>query len=316
VVTPEVSEVARRLDAGESVNAIADDLGVTARTLRNWLHAAGLPLASDRARDRRRAPLTDSVWLRGQYIDQQRRPSAIAKGLKVPTAEVHAALERFGIERPPDRPELTGEALRAAFAAGGTVSSIARAAGVERPMVRRHMRRHGIVNPHADRGRRPAQLDDAVWLRARYVHAGMSMQAIGSEVGAAPETVSRALRRHGIELRRASRPPGPRVVLDAEWLRRRYEVDRAPVATIAAEAKVTARTIDRAVQRLGFSRTSMVRAPRRPHPHADRPGGIDSKWLRKRYVDDRLTIATIAREVGVSTTTVHRALVVHGITRR
>jgi hypothetical protein len=196
------------------------------------------------------------------------------------------------------------------------VSSIARAAGVERAMVRRHMRRHGVVNPHADRGRRPAQLDDAEWLRARYVDAGMSMQAIGVEVGAAAETVGRALKRHGIELRRASRPPGPRVVLDAEWLRRRYEVDRAPVTTIAAEAKVVPRTIARAVQRLGLTRTSMVRATRRPHRHADRPGGIDSKWLRKRYVDDGLTIARIAREVGVCTTTVHRALVVHGIARR
>jgi transposase len=183
-------------------------------------------------------------------------------------------------------------------------------------MVRRHMRRHGLVNPHAERGRRPAQLDDAVWLGAHYVDAGMSMKAIGDEVGAAAETVGRALRRHGIELRRSSRPLGPRVVLDEGWLRRRYEADRAPVTTIAAEARVTARTVDRAVQRLGLTRTSMVRASRRPHPHADCPGGIDPKWLRKRYVDDGLTIAKIAGEVGVSTTTVHRALTTHGLRRR
>jgi hypothetical protein len=142
------------------------------------------------------------------------------------------------------------------------------------------------------------------------------MQAIGNEVGAAAETVGRALRRHGIDRRRASRPPGPRVTLDEGWLRQRYEVDRAPVTTIAAEAKVVPRTIARAVQRLELTRTSIVTAPRRPHPHADRPGGIDPVWLRKRYVDDGVTIAKITREVGVSTTTVHRAMVAHGIRRR
>jgi transposase-like protein len=153
---PDVSEVARRLDAGDSVNVIAADLGVADRTIRNWLHAAGLPLARSRSIERRRRFLADPVWLREQYVDQERTPFVIAKGLELPTAEVHGALEQLGIERPPTHPELTGETLRAAFAAGGTVSSIARAAGVERAMVRRHKRRHGVVNPHADRGRRPS----------------------------------------------------------------------------------------------------------------------------------------------------------------
>jgi transposase-like protein len=310
---PDLDVVVTRLDAGDSAKTIAADLGVTDRTIRNWLHAADLPLASSRSLERRRRFLADRVWLREQYVEQERRPSAIAKVLKLPTAEVNAALERFGIERAPIHPELTAEALRAAFAAGGTVSSIARAAGVERATVRRHMRRHGVVNPHAERGRRPAQLDDAVWLRASYVDGGMSMKAIGDEVGATAETVGRALARHGIERRRASRPPGPRVVLDEGWLRQRYEADRAPVTAIAAEAKVVPRTIARAVQRLGLTRTSMVRATRRPHPHADRPGGIDPVWLRKRYVDDGLTIAKIAHEAAVSTTTVHRALATYGI---
>ena len=51
----DVDEVARRLDAGERANAIAADLGGTPRTIRTWLHAAGLPLASTRSRERRLA---------------------------------------------------------------------------------------------------------------------------------------------------------------------------------------------------------------------------------------------------------------------
>lgn len=38
----------QRLDAGDSMNAIEADLGVTSRTIRNHLHAAGRPLAKDR----------------------------------------------------------------------------------------------------------------------------------------------------------------------------------------------------------------------------------------------------------------------------
>ena len=101
----DVDEVARRLDAGERANAIAADLGVTPRTIRTWLHAAGLPLASTRSRERRLALLADSVWLRQQYVDEGLSAWAIGKELEVPTAEVRATLARFGIERPPTRPD-------------------------------------------------------------------------------------------------------------------------------------------------------------------------------------------------------------------
>jgi transposase-like protein len=253
-------------------------------------------------------------WLRARYVDDEQSASTIADNLSVPTADVRDALDGFGIVRPPSPQVLSADAIRAAFDAGGSVNSIARTTGVDRTTVRRAMRRAGIVNPQADRGRRPVELDDADWLRRRYVDAGMSMRAIAEEVGAASATVSRALRRHSIK--QQPRPVAPRVQLDADWLQRWYEVDRAPVKAIAAEAGVTPEAIVRAVGRLGLQRSSVVMPPRRPHPHADKPGGIDPARLRKQYVDEGLTIAKIAKEVGVSTTTVHRALAAHGIRRR
>ena len=97
-----------------------------------------------------------------------------------------------------------------------------------------------------------------------------------------------------------------------------YEVDLAPVTTIATEAGHTAKTISRAVRRLGLHRSSRVTTAtkRRPHPHADRPGGIDPEWLRQRYVVDGPPMARIAGESEVSTTTVYRAMQHHGIDRR
>ena len=41
----DLEEVERRLDAGERVVTIAADLGVTTRTIRNHLHAAGSAVA-------------------------------------------------------------------------------------------------------------------------------------------------------------------------------------------------------------------------------------------------------------------------------
>jgi transposase-like protein len=251
VAPPRLDDIERRLDAGERVKVIAADLGVTPRTIRTWLHAAGLPLASIRSRQRRLALLADSSWLRRQYVDERLSAWAIGQELEMPTAEVRATLERFGIERPPARPDLTAEALRTAFADGATVRSIARTAGVDGSTVRAALRRHGVENPHADRYRRPTELDDAEWVHGRYIGARMSIRAIAAELGVEYNTVARALRRHGVPRRRRT----------------------------------------------------------------ERPDGIDPEWLRRRYIDDRLALAEIARLTGADEPTLHSALVAHGLSR-
>ena len=244
---PDLEVVVARLDAGERVKDIAADLGVTSRTIRDWLHAAGLPLT--RSRQRRNSLLADPSWLRQRHVDQRLSAWAIGEELAVPTAEVRATLEGFGIERPPAHQELTADALQTAFAGGETVTSIARNVGIDRATVRNALQRHRIENPHADRYRRKAELDDAEWVRARYIGARMSIHAIADELGAADNTVARALKRHGVPARR----------------------------------------------------------------RADQGTRIDQEWLRSRYVDDRLTLAEIARLSGTSRGTVHRAVVAHGL---
>jgi IS30 family transposase len=142
--------------------------------------------------------------------------------LEIPIAEVRAALETLGIERPPVNPHLTADALRTAFADGATVTSIARTAGVDRLTVRRALRRHGIENPRSNSNRRPAELADAEWVRGRYVVDRMSIRAIADELGVESNTVARALKRHDVPRRRQADRPGG---IDPEWLRRRYVDD-------------------------------------------------------------------------------------------
>ena len=190
---------------------------------------------------------------------------------------------------------LTQAALLAAVDQGSTVSEIARRAGVQRKTVRTAMQRHGIENPHADRGRRPALLDDADWLRRAYIDDQRSMPDIADEVGAAPVTVGRALRRHGIERRRGK-------FVDEAWLRQAYTVDVLPIAEISRRAGVSINTIRR--RRVEFG---IARRPRK---------FVDEAWLRQAYAVDVLPMAEIAKLAGVSIGTIAKRRVKFGIADR
>ncbi|HUV19662.1 MAG TPA: hypothetical protein VMW33_14365 [Ilumatobacteraceae bacterium] len=141
------------------------------------------------------------------------------------------------------------------------------------------------------------------------------MKAIGAEVGAHEQTVARALRRNGID-----RPEGfaTRIELDRAWLEQVYSVDRLPVAQIAQLAGVGVVTINRRRAEYGIPirpRLSPATGRARPRLNSDRPGGIDPGWLRVEYIQRHRTIREIAELAGVSVTTMHRAINVHGLTR-
>ena len=187
------------------------------------------------------------------------------------------------------------------------------------------MRRAGINNPHHQPTERPTVLDDPVWLSERYETDGLSMRQIGVDLGVSASTVQRALVGAGIEVRSraGSSPPGG---IDADWLLDAYLTQQLPVADIAEQAAVSRSTVGRALAFHGIVvRSVVIRRPRRsaiypptarrPHPHANRPGGIDPDWLRIQYVRRHRTLKDIAGEVGVSVTTVHGAVKAHGLTR-
>jgi GAF domain-containing protein len=75
----DLDDVERRLDAGDSPQAIASDLGVTDRTIRNHLHAAGRPLEKERRQQQQRDRLGEPVWLGDQYVEQSRSPSGMSR---------------------------------------------------------------------------------------------------------------------------------------------------------------------------------------------------------------------------------------------
>jgi transposase-like protein len=103
----DLDEVERRFDAGDTVDAVAADLGVTPRTIRNHLHAAGRPLLLQRrgrginpyGPDRfRPAALDDPLWLQTRYVAEEMSVAELARELGVAHGTVHSALIRHNIE--------------------------------------------------------------------------------------------------------------------------------------------------------------------------------------------------------------------------
>jgi DNA-binding CsgD family transcriptional regulator len=103
----DLDEVERRFDAGDTVDAVAADLGVTPRTIRNHLHAAGRPLLLQRrgrginpyGPDRfRPEALDDPLWLQTRYVAEEMSVAELARELGVAHGTVHSALIRHNIE--------------------------------------------------------------------------------------------------------------------------------------------------------------------------------------------------------------------------
>lgn len=157
-------------------------------------------------------------------------------------------------------------------------------------------------------------LEEAAWLRQRYVDEGLSARQVGALAGGVSEaTVLRALRRHAL----GPRPQGTRVLParsrqllgDAAWLRDCRERGLT-LQAIAALAGVTVPTLHAALQRHGLDLTPLVKQ-RAQHAQLQ-----DAEWCRQRYELDRLSVKEIARLVGASPSTVLLALDRHQIPRR
>lgn len=114
--------------------------------------------------------------------------------------------------------------------------------------------------------------------------AGRSVAEIAADHGVARQTVSRVLDDAGVETHRGRR----RAVIDVDWLRQRYAVDRHTIPEIAAEVDVTMTTINRHLEAAGI--------PRRPRGSASRatairidPRAEDSALLRRILVGQDAT---------------------------
>jgi AraC-like DNA-binding protein len=143
-------------------------------------------------------------------------------------------------------------------------------------------------------------------LTQRHVVEVASVRAIAAEVGCNPSTVSRALAAAG--LRRDSngaRRRYPRLK-DVDWLRERYAVQGTRIGDIADEVGCGELAVRAALARARLPLRGVP--PQYPHLR-------DRSWLRLQYLEHRVSVRDIAREVGCDESAVYDALDAAAIAR-
>jgi len=148
--------------------------------------------------------------------------------------------------------------------------------------------------------RRITLIDDRDLLAVEY-RSSTSIAELADRAGVSTSTVQRALVRHGIARlprNRNRRPRSANVLDDLEWLIGRYQTSSA--VEIAAELRVSPRTVYAAMDRLGVARrTDSGRLKLR------RPQLVDGDWLQ--HAVGRASSTSVASELSVSAGTVTAA---------
>jgi predicted transcriptional regulator len=150
--------------------------------------------------------------------------------------------------------------------------------------------------------RRYEQLADRAWLRRRYLDQRLPVSVIAAELGCAEATARHALAAARIRRRpRGGRRLYPRLT-DWAWLKQRYVKEQASTADIAAELGCGRHSVRRALTAAGIQLQGRSRSHRCYQQLAD------PSWLQHRYVDQGLSAASIARDLGCDETTVRNAI--------
>lgn len=176
------------------------------------------------------------------------------------------------------------------LARGRTAADLAEEVGCPDKTLYRALYRHGIRRPpHRTLASVPAD-----WLREQYQQRGRSIADVASELELSRTSVRRALAEAGVPIddRRL-----PSELSDGEWLAAQ---DGVTNGELARRLGVTSEAVSRARQRHGL-RSGVRRSPQYP-----RLG--DRAWLHERYVEQGMTQADIAAQLGCSRSAVALAM--------
>jgi len=202
----------------------------------------------------------------------------------------------------PKRISLDEAELVRAYDSGMSTTQLAERFGCSVHCICDRLRERGVVLRSS--GLAAVSIDNA-WLRDAYLDRGISSPQIASLLGVGTTTVCRRLRALGIQSRDRQA-----IATDSDkaWLEHAYLVERAPVASIAAELGCSKNCVFRTLRRLGIEpRTAQTLAAL---------ANVDTEWLRQQYVDGGRSSYGIAAELGCDSKTVWRMLRDRGIETR
>ena len=191
---------------------IANMCGCTATTVRNWLHKDDIETREGSPTPDKR--LKDEDWLREQYVERERPATDIADACGCGATTVRRWMDKHKIETRGPGPAVPDGRLKDEnwlreqyIKRGRKTADIADVCECDTSTVRRWLHKHDFRIREPDRVA-DARLKDAQWLREQYVERGRSTADIASECACHPTTVSRWLKKHGIETQRDGPQPG------------------------------------------------------------------------------------------------------------
>lgn len=209
----------------------------------------------------------DEDWLRQQYTSEQRSMGEIGEMCGVSSGTIHNWIEKFGIQsRTRSEARTDGDVtklhnkdwLEREYVENlKPATEIADSCGVTPDTVYSWLRKHGMevrTTSESACGEALEKLNDADWLREKYINEGHGIKAIGDQLDVAGKTVYQRLMKYDIQTR-----PHPLEKTDAdieklndeEYLREQYCQDNS-MAQIANEIDCHTDTVWRRFVKYGI----------------------------------------------------------------
>ncbi|ERG95993.1 helix-turn-helix domain-containing protein, partial [Haloquadratum walsbyi] len=293
----------------KSAYDIADELNLVQGTVRNWMEKHGIEIrsAAESRTDGNLEPLKNEEWLREQYCQKRKTTYEIADEVGVVSATVRNWMERHGIERRSNAKSRTDgdlaklnseEWLREQYCdREKTLAEIADEVNLSTKSIVRGMQEHGIGRRSLSESHTDGDLEklnNEEWLREQYHEREKTTHEIADEAELSQATVTKWMRKHGIERRSAgSQTDGNLESLkEEEWLREQYCQKRKTIYEIADELNLSRGPVTRWMEVHGIE----IRSP----AEAQTDGNLEplkrEEWLREQYCEQRNSTYEIANE--------------------
>ena len=264
------------------MKTIAARFGVQAKTVSALAREYGLEMKGSRPNP---GLIIDPAWLRCEYVEKHRTLTDIA-------AEVGASIS--------------------------AVSRFATRQGI--PVIRDprvlHESSHAKAKTDGPRTPPPGRSSaiDPDWLRREYVGNRRGASELARELGVATSTVHRQVKKHGygVAPRRTPKKPEKDPVVrkrrdvDPAWLRAEYLEKQRTLTDIARELGMSLSTLAKLAKTQGLSVTRGPRPGRKRSEPVKRRAVVDLEWLYREFVVNDRSLTDMAREGGVTASTLRR----------
>jgi len=286
-----------RLHKGQqwTMCAIGRHFGIDPKVVKELALEYGIDVVIDHTPTR---PLI-AEWLHQQYVVNQRSLADIAREVGVSSRTIRRRVIELGIPVR-DKPQsalslsITAEWIHQEHVVNHrTFGNMAKEAGVSHGTLRAKAKQWAIPVSRTPR----ADAITAEWIRQEHVVNRRTLADMAEEAGVNSKTMSLKAKKWGIPVRRSPQS-NLRVPITADWIYQEHVVNRRTLTDMAKEAGVNYKTLSLKAKEWG------IPVDRGPQSNPTLP--ITADWIHREHVVNGRTLTDMAKEAGVSDSTLGR----------